>query len=451
MYCRKCGREIAADSVFCAYCGEATNSNEQERQIRIPVDHVASAAESKKQETAIPVNVTANHIKAPSAAGKQPSQMTVQSKANHASKRKPEKPRFGLIFGVSGGIIAFFLVISLFITIAAVAKGTTAFFDYSTDFTVENSNQMGNTPANSLCFGIAAMQDDTIYYLYEGMDTSQDKLKAIDLNGNDGQVYLTFDGEISDLNVIGSQLFFVGDTYDADYNHLDSGVYVYDLSFGTLEDIFVTDDTIYNLYVLSDQIYFNVSAENGSDQIVKTDFDGFDIQTIVEKPDYINGFAVFGDSLYYVYQETLFRSNLSGQNETKIYSSSNTLDAYCVVNDTIYLADHAEANQTVLKKVDANGGNETELAVLSEDANVWYLNVVDHQIYYIQETTDENNETVNSKICSIQTDGSGKQLLVSSKEVYYGLAICGGWLFSYDNEKMKTIKIDINDTGNNSI
>ncbi len=82
---------------------------------------------------------------------------------------------------------------------------------------------------------------------------------------------------------------------------------------------------------------------------------------------------------------------------------------------------------------------------------MWYLNVVGNMIYYIEVTTDENDETVNSKICSLYTDGNGKQTLLSSKEAYYGLAICGPWLFSYDNNKMKTIKINISATASNSI
>ncbi len=459
MFCRKCGKKIATDSVFCCYCGVATDSPDQERQRSVPTDYKEGAATEKNRspEATMPVSMPPDHKDGIAAAENDFSYMTLPPEEKRPPQVKPKKPRLGLAFGLAGGITLLFLALSLVITGMALSKTSTPFYDHLTDFPTENSNEIGNTPANSLCYGIAAMQDDTIYYLHESMDTKEDKIKAIDLNGNNEQIYFTFDGEISNINVIGNQLFFVGDSYDADYNHVDSGVYVYDLYSDTIEEIYITEDTIYNLYVLSNQIYFDVSTEDGGDQILKADLDGFQVQTVLKKQGYIYSFAVFDDFIYYIDRETLCRCDFNGQHETKIYASPNTIDAYCVAGDTVYIADHPESDSLIIKKLHLNGvnendeNNEEELIVLNEQADVWYLNVVEDTIYFIEVTTDENEETVNSKICSLHTDGANKQTLLSSKEAYYGLAICGPWLFSYDNDKMKTVKININNTAKNSI
>ncbi|HMM05293.1 MAG TPA: DUF5050 domain-containing protein [Clostridiales bacterium] len=465
MFCKSCGTKIPDDSRFCFHCGESTvipleNTAEEEKKTTV-------AAPKYSDVTAVPKfpefsdysefsDIAEKDLEESAAAENESPYMTLPAEKKKPPQDKAKKSRLGLVFGLAGGITLLFLLLSLVLTITALSKTNTPFFDLQVDVHTESSNEIGNTAGNSLCYGIAAMQGDTIYYLHEASNIDEDKLKSIDLNGNNEQVYFTFDGDISDINVIGDQLFFVGDSYDADYNHVDSGVYVYDLYSDTLEEIYVTEDTIYNLYVHSDQIYFNVSTENGGDQILKADLDGFYVQTVLTKEDYIYAFAVFDDSIYYVYQETLYRCDFNGQHETEIYASPNTIDAYCVADDVIYIADHPEADRPVIKKLLLNGGenseeNEEDVIFLSEHADVWYLNVVEDTIYYIEVTTNENDETINSKICSLYTDGNGKQTLLSSKEAYYGLAICGPWLFSYDNNKMKTIKINISATASNSI
>lgn len=457
MFCKSCGTKIPDDSRFCFHCGESAvipveNTAEKEKETTVTALDLSDLSDLPDLSDS-----TEKNLEEGAAAENESPHMAAPAEKRKPSQDKSKKPRLGLVFGLAGGISLLCLALSLVITVTAFSKTDTPFYDLQMDFPTESSNEIGNTPANSLCYGIAAMQGDTIYYLHEAMNTDEDKLKAIDLNGNNEQVYFTFDGDISNINVIGDQLFFIGDSYDADYNHVDSGVYVYDLYSDTLEEIYMTEDTIYNLYVLSDQIYFNVSAESGEDQIFKADLDGFYVQTVLKKQDYIYNFAVFDDFIYYIYQDTLYRCDFNGEHETEIYASSNTIDAYCVVGDVLYIADHQESDRLVIKKLDLDGGEENddeheeELIFLSEYADVWYLNVVEDTVYYIEVTTDENEETVNSKICSFDTDGEGKQTLLSSKEAYYGLSICGSWLFSYDNNKMKTIKINISATASNSI
>ncbi len=454
MFCKRCGIKIPDDSMFCFHCGESVgipveNADEEKKETIVTADglsdtpdtpdipDISDIAEKNLEESEVEEN------KSP--------RMIIPAKEERSLRDKPKKSRLGLALGLGGSIIFCFLALSLFITATALSKANTPFYDQHTDFPTESSNDIGNTPANSLCFGLAAMQDDTIYYLHEAIDINQDKLKAVDLNGNNEQVFFTFDGDISNINVIGDQLFFVGDTYDADYNLIDSGIYVYDLYNDTLEEIYVAEDSIYHLYVLSDQIYFDVSTENGGDQILKADPDGLHVQTVLAKQDYIYSFAVFDNFIYYIYQETLYRCDFNGQHETEIYTSPNIIDTYCVTDNAIYIADHPETDRLVIKKLDLDGSGEEELIFLSKYAEVWYLNVTEDNIYYIEVTTDDDGETVNSKLCSLHTDGTGKQTILSSKESYFGLALCGPWLFSYDNNKMKTVKINVNDTAKNSI
>lgn len=462
MFCKSCGAKIPDDSKFCFRCGDAavTDAEKAGEAEKISPEKAATPADfsdysdySDFSDLSVPGALAAAPEKdSKEAEAERESSYGTAPAAPEASHRaKAKKPRLGLVLGLAGGITLFFLALSLILTVTALAKREQPFYDLQMEFPAENSNEIGNTPANSLCFGIAALQDDTIYHLHEAMDVDMDMLKAVDLNGNNERVFFTFDGDISNINVIGDDLFFVGDSYDADYTLVSCGIYRYDLHSDVLEEIYTAKDTIFNLYVLADQLYFNVSTESGGEKIVKANLNGTQTRTILKKEDYIYSFAVFGDFIYYVYQDSLCRCDLNGQQETELYTASDTLDSYCVAADVIYVADRPTVGRPVIKQLTLDGEAEKELLFLSEYTEVWYLNVVADTIYYIEVNADENGETLNSKICSVYADGEGKQTLVSSKEIYYGLSLCGPWLFSYDNDKMKTVKINISNTPNNKI
>lgn len=440
MFCSKCGRSIPFDSLFCVYCGAATALSKQEQEGKrtkendFPEDEKKTILGMRKD---FPAEKTASKATPPP-----------KSQIPHDSAKKS---KIGLILGIGGAITALFLLISVTITAMALfSKPDTSFFAETEVSTEEESNESGNTPANSMCYGIATMRDNTIFYMCEGMDSDYDMVKSIDVNENNEGFYFDFDGNISGLNIIGSQIFFIGDTYDENYEPVASDIYVYDLYNGNLTEIYNSENEIYYLTAAGNRLYFSVSDEDGTDQLCSANFDGTDVRSIHEEPDYIYSLAVFDAHLYYIYQNTLYRCDLDGQNSEDIYASANTLDAYCLDGERLYVADFSAAEELVLKKINLTDGSEADLAVLGEDKTVTHLNFADNTLFYVEETIDEDGQTVNGKICALYGDGSDRRTLVSSNESYYGLAICSHWLFSYDLEKAKTLKIDINDSAKNN-
>lgn len=442
MFCRKCGRSIPFDSVFCVYCGTATalpgqgqeHEDERAKENALPKDEKNMAFELL---TELPAEKTATETTLPS--------------KQQMPHRDAKKSRLSLVLGIGGSIIALFILISVGITAMALLSRPASFFTETAVTTGEERDEIGNTPANSMCYGIATMWDNTIFYMCEGMDLDYDMVKSIDVNENNEGFYFDFGGNISGLNIIGSQIFFIGDTYDENYEPVASGIYVYNLYDGNLKEIYSSESGIYYLIAAGNRLYFDVSDEDDTDRIYSADFDGTDVRSILEKPDYIYSLAVYDADLYYIYQNTLYRCDLDGQNTEDIYASANALDAYCLDGETLYVADFSAAKELILKKINLTDGREEDLAALGEDKMVTHLNVANNTVFYVEETVDEKGETVNGKICALYGNGSDRRTLVSSNESYYGLAICSHWLFSYDLEKAKTIKIDINNGAKNTV
>lgn len=407
MFCRKCGSKIAEDSLYCWNCGAKTT---------LP-------------ETA-PALVP-------------------------AKKKQPPKDRATrnavIILSIMGGVA----VLSLLALIAAyffwmIQLSTATASDVNNSVVVESGDgERGNTSANLLCNGIATKSGDEIYFVKSSLYAYEDFLTVMDLNDSYEQVLLTFYGYISGINVKDHQVFFIGDSYTENDDLADSGIYVYDSDTGATTELYGGSDDINYLYLEGDALYFSVSGEDG-DQLLSAGLDGSNVKSVLEKKDTIYSFCVEGGSIYYDYVNTLCRASLSGDKGETIYGSSATLNTYCLAGDIILIADSPARGGTAIKSVSPDGGEE-KLAGFSEDERVLYLNANEDKVYFAVAVYNDDDEAISCNIYAMNRDGSDQKLLAATHSEIYGLCLCGKWLFYYDNDKMKTVKINLNKTTANMV
>ena len=405
MFCRKCGSMISEDSLYCWNCGAKTT---------LPETAPAPVPAGKKQPTKD--RATRNAV---------------------------------IILSVIGGVA----VLSLLAVAAAcffwMMQLTAETGSYVNNSVVAESSHIGNTSANLLCNGIAARSGDEIYFVKSSPYEYEDFLTVMDLNDSYEQILLTFNGDISGINVKDHQVFFIGNSYAENDELADSGIYVYDSDTGVTTELYGSPYFINYLYLAGDALYFSVSGEDG-DQLLSAGLDGNNVKSVMEKNHTIYSFSVEGGSIYYDYFNTLCRAGLSGDEGEAIYESNDTLNTYCLAGDGFLIADSPARGGTVIKSVSPDGG-EKKIAGFSEDEQVLYLNTDEDKVYFAVAVYNDDDEAISCNIYAMNTDGSGQKLLAAADSEIYGLCLCGKWLFYYDNDKMKTVKINLNKAAANMV
>lgn len=426
MFCPKCGTKIPDDSDFCFKCGAPVDMPIIKTDADIPANN-GIQAENRFGENVMGTkydNTTTN-----------PNPI---KKINGSNKK--------IIAIISGAIVL--IAVAVLLTIIFINKNHTAPGNNTSDqndtMIEEPSNTEGNTPGNIVCRGLATIQNDTIYYFQtETEDTFV--IKSMDINGGDEKELYSLNDLGFDLNVIGENLYFVSYLYDENDDISGSHICCYNLDTSTTKELYTSTNTIFNLYVTEDNIYFIDSSDDEKDKIISANSDGSNAVTIKEKSTLYN-FIINDSSIYYGYNETIARCDLNGDNDQKIYTSSSTTyySAYAIANSKLYVAAYTTDDYSVLKSMDLDGSNQTQVIKFEKKEWIQNLNIVDNQIYYISGTLNNDyDEFTSGEICRMDLDGSNEKTIASKDKELLGLNITGHWLFYYNEDKGTLIKVNL--------
>lgn len=267
----------------------------------------------------------------------------------------------------------------------------------------------------------------------------------MDLSGEKEKKLYTFDGKISELNVIGDQLYFVGSSLNDDDLVAESDIYLLDLGDFSTKSIYTSTNAISDFYVLEDKIYFSETNDGKTSELFSANLDGSSCTSLTKTEGLLYDFTCMDSHLYYIYENNLYQCDLDGSNATIRYTSSNELQTYCGENSKLYLADCGNTGGPVVKSLNFDGSGILKLQEYHTDESIEYLNVTDNTVYYIVNIVNEKDEVTSCKICAMNIDGSDIRTIETPDCQIDGCSICGHWLFYYNTDKENVTKIDLDE------
>jgi hypothetical protein len=277
-----------------------------------------------------------------------------------------------------------------------------------------DANEMGNTNGNLDNNGLAAIQDDWIYY---STNKSVCKIKT------DGTQRTVLCSGKADPNRYAAFINVLGDwVYYAAVNAPNTSIGVYKIKTdGTKRQQILSESTIDDLHVIGDWIYYNDEYK------IKTD--GTGKQKIYEQKVASGCTFNIVDGWFYFYDkdnndnDCVFKMKTDGTDKKKIYSGHT--DNMIVKDNLIYYVDYSDK---CLYKMKTDG---TDAKQLSTDRVYLSINISGNWIYYYSD---------NEGLCKIKTDGTGKQIIYSN--CYPAdINIVGDWIYYEDNSSQKLYRI----------
>jgi hypothetical protein len=486
MFCKNCGTQIPDDSTFCTNCGKPVgtpvqNDNAEKNNFLDP-DFQSSGETGKNSnkeaaptdndpgptiDSDVPAEETTKTafdngtIDTESAADNGSPAPTTEAQRASTAQVPPKKGKTALILGIAGGAMALILIVSGIIAFMATKNHNDTPFSNIDEYVHEvpaapeeatpeevtpqkQINTIGNTFGNIGCGGIATIQGDMIYFMQLDANNGNDMIMSMDMANTDEQALYSFADDIYAMNAIGNCLYFNGDTSDESGNLISSNIYCYHIDTNTLETIFPSSNCLYNFIVIGNKMYFGMyNTDTDSCDIYSANIDGSDPTWILNTIRYNNSFFIENNSIYYVNAESLYRCDLDGQNSTLIYTSSNSLSAFCPGNSKIYIAEYVSAGYSVITAINMDGSNAMTVTQSVAGNRIEELNVDKDTIYYVDSAyNDDSSEVITTSLCSIQSNGSNQKTLTSANGEIYGTSVCGDWLFYYNKNEGKTIKLN---------
>ena len=271
------------------------------------------------------------------------------------------------------------------------------------------SHTTGNTPGNIINEGLAAVQDDMIYY-----SNSRDGGKLYAINKDGSNNIKLCDDNAHFINVIGDWIYYC--------NWDDIGKPFAIQTDGNGRTKINDDDAIW-LCVLNNRIYY-VSLNGFEQEIYTVKTDGSD------KVKLGNGamINVVGDRIYYE-DNGLYSMKIDGSDQQK--HSDVLVSCFNVDDDRIYYCDLHNNNLYVMRT------DGSDVRKLTDDVS-WQINVFDGRIFY-------SNNAKGHRLYSVNIDGSGRQQLNDNYTSYINVIGDRIYYLNIDDNTLYTIKIDGSD------
>lgn len=271
--------------------------------------------------------------------------------------------------------------------------------------------QKGNTPGNLVNSGIAAGQDDWIYYTIMLFDEE----RQMSAGGETYKVRTNGSGlaRINNyyspyLNVVGDQIYYI-DWFDFNTTNViprDGG-----------DSLLINREYAAGLTVVDGWIYYlnhwdDEKIHNRDNRIFKIRTDGSENTKLNDNHSlYLN---VVGDWIYYSNRDDayiLYKMRLDGSEQTKV--NSDYTKYINVVDDWIYYCNGSDGFS--IYRIRTDGSERTKLS----DDVPGTLNVAGGWIYY-------SNQKDNYAIYKMRTDGSGRVQV--NNEQSSSLNVVGDWI-----------------------
>lgn len=225
-------------------------------------------------------------------------------------------------------------------------------------------------------------------------------------------------GNVSNMGLV---LEHNGTTY---YNKYEKGIFAVKGD----KEIQLTDETAYSLAFYEDKIYYMTVADFNQVMIKSVDIKSGNIQNIATIYTSISKFFVEGNAIYYFtnnVQNGICKMDLNGQNET-ILITGNIPDFQVDKKEIFYI----DEENRICKFMLSSGKN----IVLSENAKAKKIQVVEHWIYFY-------NETENS-LFRLNKNGKKMELVsvLVNHEIYN---VCGKYVYYYDKNTSKIARMQL--------
>lgn len=285
----------------------------------------------------------------------------------------------------------------------------------------------GNSVGNISNGGIAAIQEDWIYY--SAANNSDDKTSGAmyRVKNDDSDKEKICDDYATYINVASDYIYYS--------NQSDNNKLYRIKTDGTSREKLNDDKSLY-INIVDDWIYFANGSSNN--YLYKIKLDGTNSQAV--NSTYSANISVIDDNIYFSTNREIKSMKTDGSGE-KIICEEQLVKCINIVGDWIYYS-HDGGGVGNLYRIKTDGTAKQKLDV---DLFASWLNVKDDYIYY---NSCNFGEFTNRKLHRVKTDGSDKQKL-SDLAIVSNINIVGDWVY-YINSSNETCRIKM-DGSNNQI
>ena len=304
------------------------------------------------------------------------------------------------------------------VPIVSELTGDAAGFDRE----VRESVEYGNTPGNIANGGRAAIKGGMIYYSKYSLDDGADDeqwekahhgLYKMRADGT-GEEKLSDDGAVC-INVIGDRIYYC-DTSD--------GYKIYTMKTDGTDVKKLGDDRAYCLNVVGNRIYFSNRSDGGRIYTMRTDGDERKMLSEV----FADGIIVVGDRIYYCNEsdeDNLYTMKTDGTGVEKL--SDDGASRITAVGDRIYYVEYSDFSEPVwsarLCSINIDG---TGREILKDSTYSMSNNVADDWIYYSTFSVGDENALWGGTY-SMRTDGTDDKRL--SDDFIDNINVVGDWIY----------------------
>ncbi len=294
------------------------------------------------------------------------------------------------------------------------------------------TGRKGNSAGNIANLGLAAIQDEWIYYVNDTDDYSIYKIRT----DGSGRTKINDDNSRY-LNVVGDWIYYSNYELEglaaAEFVDPNRNYNIYKIRTDGNERTQINDDNSLGLKVIDGWIYYRNFSDDGKLYKIRTD--GSDRTKLTD--DVVLFINIEDDWIYYINESDshkIYKIDIDGTNRKCILDEAPTCYYLNVVDDWFYFTVMMYGERIHKLRVDGSEGRE-----VSNGRHAHYLNTDGNRIYFIN--LDDNGE-----INSISLEGNERVRI--NDDTSWLINIVGDWVYysnKDDNEKFYRIRTDGSD------